>query len=359
MNKNKIYIKLIASIYIFSLVINAQIAFAGNLTGLSNTMSRLKASEASNHDIRFKSESGVSSGNITINFNAAGFSSGSVNYSDIDLQYGSSQSEVNGSCSSNCTKASLNSAPGAGVWGAAYTSNNLILAYPSSGGTAIAANDYVRVLIGTNATYEATGDQQMTNPGSTGSKSINISTASDTGQLAVAIVTNDQLSVTANVDPSLTFSISDNAVSLGTLSSTSVTPDAEIFEVSTNADTGYNVTITGNTLTHGNGTDVINEIGNTPATSTTNTEQFGINLVDNSSPNIGANPSGGSGSAASGFGTTNNFKYYAAGNPQTIASASGPSATTTFTISFIANIAAQTEAGTYTTTLTLIATGNF
>lgn len=351
--------KFLISIYIFfTIFAYSPVALAGSLTVLSDTMSRLKASEASNHDIKFRSESGITTtDSISVGFNTPGFGSASVDYTDIDLQYGSSQSEVNGSCSSNCTKATLAGSAGSATWGASFISSNLVLSYPSSGGTPVAANDYVRILIGTNATYGTTGDVQMTNPASTGSKTITISTTYDTGSLAVAIVTNDQLSVTANVDPSLTFVITDNAVPLGTLSATSTSSVTETFQVGTNSEGGYTVTYLGDNLKHGNGTDTITALSS-GGTSSIGSEQFGMNLKDNATPNVGAEPSGGTGAPASGYGTADNFKYV----PNTLsdlASASGSTATTTFTISFIANIAAVTEAGNYSTTITLIATANF
>jgi len=158
---------------------------------------------------------------------------------------------------------------------------------------------------------------------------------------------------TFTVNPSLTFSISDLTAALGTLSSAAVSKDSTTFTVATNADSGYVVDVSGNTLT--SGSDTIDAM-TSAAASSPGTEQFGINLKDNSAPDVGAEPSGGSGAAASGYDTANNFKFIS-GN--TIASCSGASDTTTFTISYIANISAVTEAGDYTTTLTLIATGKY
>ena len=73
---------------------------------------------------------------------------------------------------------------------------------------------------------------------------------------------------------------------------------------------------------------------------------------------MGANPSGTApiGSAAGSYGTVNQFAYQS-GN--TVASASGDTSTTVFTVSYLANVSTGTEGGNYTTTLTYTATANF
>jgi len=158
-----------------------------------------------------------------------------------------------------------------------------------------------------------------------------------------------------DLPPVLIFNIIDNSVVLGALSVSQVSTAFSAFSVATNADSGYSVTISGNTLTHSNETDIIDAMTD-PTSSNPGNEQFGINLVDNSDPDVGANPSGGSGQVGPGYNTANNFKFVS-GN--TIAFASAYSAITTFTISYIANIAPTTDAGTYSTTITLVATGTF
>ena len=153
--------------------------------------------------------------------------------------------------------------------------------------------------------------------------------------------------------PGLSFAIGSNSAPLGTLSTSSVSSTSTTFSVSTNAAHGYFVGVTGSTLTSGSHT--IAAMGSA-APSSVGSEQFGINLVANSSPSVGANPSGGQGSAASGYASTNNFKYVSG---DTIANASIYSQTTNFTISYIGNIATGTAAGSYAANLTLVATAKF
>lgn len=93
------------------------------------------------------------------------------------------------------------------------------------------------------------------------------------------------------------------------------------------------------------------------------TEQFGINLKANTSPTtFGAeaqqvpDASFSFGFAATGYSTANQYKY-AVGD--VIAQSNSSSGQTTFTISYIANIAFLTEAGLYTMQHDLVATSTF
>jgi len=181
------------------------------------------------------------------------------------------------------------------------------------------------------------------------------SAAIDSKNVAVDIIANDQISVTGTVDPVLTFAISDAAVDLTTLTSTTTGKDTATFAVGTNAQNGYVTDISGSTLTDPD-SHTITAIGATAAASTTGTEQFGLNVKLNTTPAVGAEPSGGHGVGAGAYATANSFAY---NSGDTIASYTGPSATTTFTASFIANIGVDTEAGVYSSSLTLTATGKF
>ena len=157
-------------------------------------------------------------------------------------------------------------------------------------------------------------------------------------------------------DQYLTFSIADTAVELGTLSDSAASTDSNALIADTNAGNGYSITISGSTLT--SGANTISAIGATAVASSPGTEQFGINLVANSSPAIGLDPVGTApiGSAAGQYGIADSFAF---NSGDTIASAGSATNQTTFTVSYLANISASTESGTYTATLTYSATANF
>jgi hypothetical protein len=97
------------------------------------------------------------------------------------------------------------------------------------------------------------------------------------------------------------------------------------------------------------------------------TEEFGINLVDNSSPNIGADPlnvpdnSFADGTIDTDYNTPDQFKYGVGDIIAHSAATSGNQAVgrTDYTISYIANISAITPAGTYVMVHDIVVTGTY
>lgn len=177
-------------------------------------------------------------------------------------------------------------------------------------------------------------------------------TAVDTG--VVAASTAGQITVTASVNETLTFTLGSATVALGTLTSASTGTGTSTMTVATNANSGYSVSYSGSNLTSGSSTITAMAGG----ASVQNSKQFGINLMANTTPSIGAGVSGaGTGTAAAGYNTANSFKYVPAG--EVVASASIPTNSNTFTTSYIANIDDITAAGAYSTVITYVATANF
>ena len=95
-------------------------------------------------------------------------------------------------------------------------------------------------------------------------------------------------------------------------------------------------------------------------TSQVGVEQFGINLVANTSPtSLGVNPDNGQfgyGSVMPNYATPDNYRYVPG---ETIARAVKNSGVTVYTISYIANVAPLTPGGIYTSNQTLIVTGTY
>lgn len=191
----------------------------------------------------------------------------------------------------------------------------------------------------------------------------------DTGTIAVSTAT--QIAVSATVDESLTFctgtsgitssscaGATGSSVSLGTITpSTSGTGTSQI-GVTTNAATGYTVTYNGSTLTSGGNTITAN--GATATTSSVGSEQFGLNLVANTSPTtFGADPAGaGSAVPTTQYNIANSFAF-AAGSATSVVAPTAADNFRLFTVSYMANVAGTTEPGTYTTTLTYVCTALF
>lgn len=90
------------------------------------------------------------------------------------------------------------------------------------------------------------------------------------------------------------------------------------------------------------------------------TEQYGINLVANTSPvSFGENPDNGQfgfGSITSNYSTANQF-YYEDGD--IIARADQDSGLTNYTISFLVNVASLTPGGIYAADQTLVVVGTY
>lgn len=176
--------------------------------------------------------------------------------------------------------------------------------------------------------------------------------AVDTGNVATS--TAGQITVTAIVDEALTFTLAAATVALGTLTTSTTGSGTSSMTASTNASTGYSITASGATLT--SGTNTITALAS-PTASSINNKQFGLNLMANATPAVGAGVSGtGTGTAATGYNTANSYKFVTG---DTVASAALPTNSNTYTVSYIANIDGVTAAGGYSTILTYVATANF
>lgn len=174
----------------------------------------------------------------------------------------------------------------------------------------------------------------------------------DTGTVAAS--TAGQVTVTATVSETLTFTMASATVALGSLSTSSTGAATSSMTVATNAASGYSVSYSGATLMSG-----LNSITalSSPTASSMGNKQFGINLMANTTPAIGSNVSGaGSGTPSMNYNTADLFKFHSG---DTIASSSAPTNSNTYTVSYIANIDSVTVPGDYSTNLTYIATANF
>lgn len=325
------------------------IAVAAPLTSQSDIMSRLRTSTLSNHTIKFVTPTGVTAGQtITLTFPGA-FTMGTFAVNNVDFATGAS-------CSSISSERTLAASPSGTTWGVAQSGQVITI---TSGTDTVTAGHCIEIEIGSNATSGGAGTTQITNPASASTYAISFAAGSgaDTGSATVAIITDDQVVITATVDQALSFAISDNTIGFGTLGSgaaryangagtgSASETEAHTLTASTNASSGYIITVNGNTLT--SGANTIDAIGGTNTASSAGTEQFGIR----------ATATGGSGTvtapyAAAGFAFT-------AGSPTQIASATGSSATTTYSMRYLANISGATEAGSYTATHTYVATTTF
>ncbi|MFA5946463.1 MAG: hypothetical protein WC813_00375 [Patescibacteria group bacterium] len=169
-----------------------------------------------------------------------------------------------------------------------------------------------------------------------------------------------KICATALPPQTLTFSVSDNSIGFGSLStsqSTYATGDtngstteveAHTLAISTTAYNGYALTVRGATLTAAGGT--ITAIGGTNTVPTAGTEQFGLRLT----------AAGGVGTVTSPY-AASGFAYNATDSTavQVAGATSGDDVTTTYSARYLANITSLTESGAYSTTLYYVVTGTF
>ncbi|HBM45741.1 MAG: hypothetical protein UT05_C0008G0003 [Parcubacteria group bacterium GW2011_GWF2_38_76] len=175
--------------------------------------------------------------------------------------------------------------------------------------------------------------------------------------IPIAQAVDQNVSITATVDQVLTFNLGGvTDVYFGILgaggtkyaSSTSMDGSTEYYpahlmNVATNGTGGYSVAVSGNTLT--SGVDTISPLI-ASSTPTPGTEQFGLNVGWTT----------GSGEATISYGT---FGYYMFNSGDTIIENAGVTGNDQYVLTYIANIAPLTEAGSYTTTITYTTTGHF
>lgn len=148
-------------------------------------------------------------------------------------------------------------------------------------------------------------------------------------------------------DPILEVIIDPGESNLGVLTTEHTATKTVIIRVRNNLSEGYIVQLLGASPTF-NGHAL--KTTSTPAPSAPGKEQFGINVVANTTPLIGASPAqvpsgqGIFGSAEDGYNTTNMFKYVSG---DVIARSVNPSGRTDYTVTMVVNIANDTPAGKY------------
>lgn len=164
---------------------------------------------------------------------------------------------------------------------------------------------------------------------------------------------------TTTSDPRLVCTVNSGSLNLGALSNSVTVTGTAAFSVLNYTAYGYNVSILGNPPN--NGSHSLTALSSNSG-SIVGTEQFGINLKDNATPNIGSEavqvPSGtfSFGTASSNYNTANSFRYVSG---ETIAHAPKSSGQTDYTISYIVNTSTTTPGGSYLGNQTLLCTGTY
>jgi hypothetical protein len=203
-------------------------------------------------------------------------------------------------------------------------------------------------------------ESAVDNGGMLQSSSANFKVDSAAGTLGVddAATTNFQVKAGSPTtpDPSLSVSITNPNAAFNDFSASATATATSTFSVSNYTTHGYAVYITGNTPTNG-AKSIPGMASNGP--SQIGTEQFGLNLVANTTPSVGTNPDNGQfgfGSVSANYNTANSFRYVSG---EQIAQSSRNTGITNYTISYITDVASLTPGGKYTANQTIVVTGTY
>lgn len=345
-------IKISAIIVILALVLlmfPAQTVQAGEYENETDVMTRLKASTLSSHDITFDLSSGTildDDETITVDFGEDSsyflVDGASSVIADFDFNDGTERVicdvvvGVPDCAAVACDDANTDDiAVGIDDTTGIVTFKACGPAFAEGGAAATINIEYGTVAGGTN---------RVTNPTAQDDVPIYLAgTVGDTGSLAISILSDDQVSVTATVDSTFTFTISSTTCALGTLSTASVSTCNYNVTTTTNAEDGYTTTIAddGNLR---DGTPDINDVGD--GTVNAGSEEYGAST--NESDSVDIVPT--SGDNASAITTT----------AQSVATeASGPVSSDAVTVTHHASVSTSTIAGSYSHIITLVSTGTF
>lgn len=184
---------------------------------------------------------------------------------------------------------------------------------------------------------------------------------------SVTATTTPEINLITQVPPILIFCVAEQIndddctdleghfTNFGELRSDQTYSAASQIQARTNAFFGYSIAVTGTTMTSG-----IRSIPaiTTPTESFVGVGQFGINLADNTSPDVGASPTGPgtNGVVSPPYDTPNKFLF---NDGDIVATSNGVTRNRKYTASYVVNVPASQPPGVYSTTITYVCTGNF
>jgi hypothetical protein len=327
---------------------------AAALVTLSDTLTRLDNSVVSSHDILFTlpaAETFDATQTITYDFDEdAGTPKWAVDgagtvVGDLDFNDGTERTvvDVDGDCTGHAgaddVVIGINDATGVVTVTACGSMT-------SSGAAATVNLEYGTAAGGTN---------RVTNPAATGSTVLAIDHASgtNTGSLAVPIMTDDQVTVSATVDPSITSALSATTCTLGTLVTSAINTCNYTNTVTTNAGSGYSSTIVEDGDLRTAGADTIDdETGDSDVDQ--GTEEYGVSSNDTTGAQDIVDTDG------SGCdGTDPEAASAITGTAQEYADNTGAVSSEVTTLCHAASIIGTTPAGSYSHIVTHITTGTF
>jgi len=371
-NLTLMIVLLVGMMFGFTNSVQATAYLAGSM---SDTMTNIRDNTAADHSIRWTLPSGINfdvTGNtdtMRVDFDdTSGFTqSGTWQTTDFTL------TANNGARTLTVIAVDQSAAPNidcaAGVTDdevciAVETDTHIFTIKPSSGFTATTADQYF--VFGILGASGGTGVLTNPNVGADGNFVTTLAecdedagpctttfTSTHSGSLAVDIELNstDQVTVSATVDPSITLTLSTNAINLGTLATGSVSSQTMTSLTATNAVGGYSSTLLENNDLRIDGSNNIDDVG-IAGTIDAGTEEYGMSTDDGTDGPFDIITDADCASVFNADPITATAQTYAGDT-------SGPVAGETTTLCFAASINATTAAGSYTHTLTFVTTGIF
>lgn len=184
---------------------------------------------------------------------------------------------------------------------------------------------------------------------------------------SVVNIVNDAVGLAAQVPPILVFCLAQevsqdcfdsdgaNFTDMGDLIPGSTALARSQMAAGTNASDGFAIAAYGTSMLAG-GSEI--PALSQPTESRPGTNQFGINLVENTTPIHGANPDNTADAAlpTPDYAQSNRFTFR---NGDVVAQSPGVALTSRFTVSYLVNVSNALPAGVYTTTITYICSGRF
>ncbi|MCL6096331.1 MAG: hypothetical protein M1444_01430 [Patescibacteria group bacterium] len=240
--------------------------------------------------------------------------------------------------------------------GTATSVSGLSVTFP---GTALAAGTfYCFNFTGASSTVGSAGNDQTgqlkTQGGAPYTDTVNYATS-------VVVSGAEQITVTASVSATMTFSLSANSIALGTLSTGSVTSGNVTQTVSTNARNGYVSWIQGTSSTGGTGGGLHSTSANADITSPSSFPTV-TDLASATGVVVDADAGTNTPIINSGYNGTNTTSggHFDGGTFHEVSSLTGAQSGTTVTLNVRAKIASTQAAATdYADTLTVVAAGSF
>jgi len=326
-----------------SVAVVSQTVLAAPLTNTYLRTSRMATGQTASVRLVFRTATAGAT-SVAINFNGAD----STTWTGQSGAVNTTQTVSSASCAADSGATAL---PGSLT--AAGSSSTITI----SGVTALAAS--------TTYCVDLTSTSAVTNPTSAGEYHPTVTAGSDNVTVAVRVITNDQVVVTATVAPTFNFALSANSDTFtSNLSSSSVVSTSGVTAtVNTNAKTGWiawaNDSSTGLTSAAA-GKTIASRTPGTFATLTNNTEGYVFGVT-----NISQGSGAGTTTATTPYNATassgvNNSGSGLDATYRPIASSTGTAATAELTLKARASISSLTPAAAdYTDTITLIAAGSF